>query len=210
MQRTQGVGTWYSTDATQSWQTAVCPARAWPWDSSRRLRPGSASWQVLPAPEPLPCLLLFWQWGNIPESTHRAGCLVSWAGVCTVTSLGILCVWNEVLFRPQIFWSPYPSSLSQCTRCVRTAPGFFQNKLRFLLGTPTLSNSWTQRPMSTRGTGLAALRLIPRQGVYRSLAGSSTLPPACPSLYLRWQWRSDWLPASDVVCSFKFHPAPQQ
>lgn len=107
---------------------------------------------------------------------HTQGRLVSQLSRSMLRDLLVtLPVRNEALFQPELSQSPFPSDVSQHTRCLRTALRFFGVSLDLCCGLPSsVSNSGRQRPMSTKGTRLVVLRLIPRQGVYCSL---SRAPP---------------------------------
>lgn len=78
----------------------------------------------------------------------------------------------------------------------------------FCWGLPSLSNSCTQRPMSTLGMWLVALKLTQRQGVYRPFrCVPASFLLSRRSFYLQWQWWSDWLPCLRHLCGFIFNPA---
>lgn len=78
----------------------------------------------------------------------------------------------------------------------------------FCWGLPSLSNSCTQRPTSTLGMWLVALKLTQRQGVYRPFrCVPASFLLSRHSLYLQWQWWSDWLPCLRHLCGFIFNPA---
>lgn len=175
MQRTRRAGTWYSSDATQSWQTAVSPARAWPWHFSRRTEASPSQWQWGPPiswgsdiPAAAPVV------GTSPESMHRADWLVTeqihaqwtWWWFCLC---GIRFSFNPRSYR----------NLSLLTYWMfETTLRIFWSEFRFLLGTSffTLRFLHPEAPEHQRSVSCSSAA--------DSKTGSLSLSLTCPSTLL--------------------------
>lgn len=204
---------WYSADATQSWQTAVFPARAWPWNFSRGM---------------VVCFCQMTMGSSQLLRPCHAYCCFSIKGTSRNAHTGLV---GWLAEQVQAQWPPWesyvcgmrfssnlrsyralsPSSLAQHTRCLRTTLGFFQNEFRLLLVTSifTLQIPHTgahehQRNMIC-GSGWF------QGGAFITLSYVLLHPSSCLTALFICSGSDEVIdyPASAASCSFKFNPATQ-